>query len=53
MRHDPGQLGLAAKLGHLVDVIVAQVNTVHNLTLYPLTTRDTLLYMTAMEVQLY
>jgi hypothetical protein len=45
LRNEPGQVGLAAKLGHLMDVIVAQVNTTHCLALYPLTTRDTLLHM--------
>jgi hypothetical protein len=46
LRNEPGQAGLAAKLGRLVNAIVAEVNTVHNLTLYPLTTRDTLKHMT-------
>ena len=46
LRNEPGQPGLAAKVGHLVNVIVAQVNTANKLELYPLTTRDTLLHMT-------
>jgi hypothetical protein len=46
LRNEAGQVGLAAKVGHLLDVIVAQVNNVNHLTLYPLTTRDVLLHMT-------
>jgi hypothetical protein len=45
LRNAKGQKGLAFKMGHLVNTIVDQVNTVHNLDLYPLTTRDTLRHM--------
>ena len=38
-------MGIAQKLGRLFNVITAKLNTTHKLTLYPLTTRDTLRHM--------